>query len=88
MNIGKKFKLRDRMELGIDDEKDTLQSLIRSCLLELNSLKLELTVLEVEKANDNTPQLVFVFRWDLNFFSCFLLQTTCSLWSVSVFLVP
>ncbi len=58
MNIGKKFKLRDRMELGIDDEKDTLQSLIRSCLLELNSLKLELTVLEVEKANDNTPQRI------------------------------
>ena len=31
------------MEIGIDAEKDTLQSLIRSCLLELNSLKLELT---------------------------------------------
>ena len=44
------------MEIGIDAEKDTLQSLIRSCLLELNSLKLELTQLEVERANDSTPQ--------------------------------
>jgi len=43
------------MEIGIDAEKDTLQSLIRSCLLELNRLKLELTKLEVEKSNDNTP---------------------------------
>ena len=43
------------MEIGIDAEKDTLQSLIRSCLLELNRLKLDLTKLEVEKANDNTP---------------------------------
>ena len=43
------------MEIGIDAEKDTLQSLIRSCLLELNRLKLELTKLEVERANDNTP---------------------------------
>jgi len=43
------------MELGIDAEKETLQSLIRSCLLELNKLKLDLTQLEVEKANDNTP---------------------------------
>ena len=43
------------MQIGIDAEKDTLQSLIRSCLLELNSLKLDLTKLEVEKANDNTP---------------------------------
>ena len=43
------------MELGIDAEKETLQSLIRSCLLELNDLKLDLTKLEVERANDNTP---------------------------------
>ena len=43
------------MQLGIDAEKDTLQSLIRSCLLELNKLKLDLTELEVERANDNTP---------------------------------
>ena len=46
------------MEIGIDAEKDTLQSLIRSCLLELNKLKLDLTKLEVEKANDTTPQRI------------------------------
>lgn len=44
------------MEIGIDAEKDTLQSLIRSCLLELNSLKFQLTELEVERSNDNSPQ--------------------------------
>ena len=43
------------MQIGIDAEKDTLQSLIRSCLLELNKLKYDLTELEVERANDNTP---------------------------------
>ena len=42
------------MENGIDAEKETLQSLVRSCLLELNKLKFELTELEVEKANDNS----------------------------------
>ena len=31
----------------MDVEKDTLQSLIRSCLLELNNLKYDLTELEV-----------------------------------------
>ena len=31
------------MELGMDSEKETLQSLIKSCLLELNKLKYDLT---------------------------------------------
>ena len=46
------------MDVGMDSEKDTLQSLIRSCLLELNTLKLELTEFEVERENDNTPQRI------------------------------
>ena len=53
------------MELGIDAEKDTLQSLIRSCLLELNSLKLDLTKLEVERANDNTPHRIKELEKDI-----------------------
>ena len=53
------------MEIGIDAEKDTLQSLIRSCLLELNSLKFELTELEVERANDNTPQRIKELEQDI-----------------------
>ena len=53
------------MQLGIDAEKDTLQSLIRSCLLELNSLKLELTKLEVERANDTTPQRLKELEQDI-----------------------
>jgi chromosome segregation ATPase len=64
-DIGIKFKLRDRMEIGIDAEKDTLQSLIRSCLLELNKLKLELTELEIEKANDSTPQRIKELEKDI-----------------------
>ncbi|MDO5823696.1 hypothetical protein [Methanobrevibacter sp.] len=46
------------MEQGIDDEKDILQSLIRFSLLEINELKYDLTRLEVERANDNTPQRI------------------------------
>lgn len=53
------------MELGIDAEKDTLQSLIRSCLLELNELKYDLTALEVERANDNTPQRIKELEKDI-----------------------
>lgn len=53
------------MQLGIDAEKDTLQSLIRSCLLELNKLKLDLTELEVERANDNTPQRIRELEKDI-----------------------
>ena len=53
------------MEIGIDAEKDTLQSLIRSCLLELNKLKFDLTELEVEKANDNTPQRIKELEKDI-----------------------
>ena len=53
------------MQLGIDAEKDTLQSLIRSCLLELNKLKLDLTELEVERANDNTPQRIKELEKDI-----------------------
>ena len=53
------------MEIGIDAEKDTLQSLIRSCLLELNKLKLDLTELEVEKANDTTPQRIKELEQDI-----------------------
>ena len=53
------------MGIGIDAEKDTLQSLIRSCLLELNQLKYELTELEVERANDNTPQRIKELEQDI-----------------------
>ncbi|WP_295599188.1 glycosyl transferase [uncultured Methanobrevibacter sp.] len=53
------------MEIGIDAEKDTLQSLIRSCLLELNTLKYELTELEVERNNDNTPQRIKELEKDI-----------------------
>nr|WP_295000571.1 glycosyl transferase [uncultured Methanobrevibacter sp.] len=53
------------MEIGIDAEKDTLQSLIRSCLLELNKLKYELTELEVERANDTTPQRIKELEKDI-----------------------
>jgi chromosome segregation ATPase len=53
------------MEIGIDAEKDTLQSLIRSCLLELNTIKFELTELEVERANDNTPQRIKELEKDI-----------------------
>ena len=53
------------MEIGIDAEKDTLQSLVRSCLLELNTLKFELTQLEVERANDNAPQRIRELEQDI-----------------------
>lgn len=53
------------MEMGIDAEKDTLQSLIRTCLLELNSLKLELTELEVEREKDDTPQRIKELEQDI-----------------------
>ena len=53
------------MEIGIDAEKDTLQSLVRSCLLELNTIKLELTQLEVERANDNAPQRIKELEKDI-----------------------
>ena len=53
------------MQIGIDAEKDTLQSLIRSCLLELNKLKYDLTELEVERANDNTPQRIKELEKDI-----------------------
>lgn len=53
------------MDVGTDSEKDTLQSLIRSCLLELNTLKLELTEFEVERENDNTSQRIKELEQDI-----------------------
>ena len=53
------------MEMGYDAEKDTLQSLIRTCLLELNALKLELTEFEVERENDDTPQRIKELEQDI-----------------------
>ena len=53
------------MENGIDAEKETLQSLVRSCLLELNKLKFELTELEVEKANDNSASRIRELEQDI-----------------------
>ena len=44
------------MELGAGIENETLQNLIRDCLLELNRLKFDLTELEIAKARDTTPQ--------------------------------
>lgn len=46
------------MELGAGIENETLQNLIRDCLLELNRLKLDLTELEIVKARDTTPQKI------------------------------
>lgn len=41
------------MGLSIDAEKETLQSLVKSCLLELNSLKMDLTELEMDQSQNN-----------------------------------
>ncbi len=46
------------MEVGAGIENETLQSLIRDCLLELNRLKFDLTELEVAKSRDTTPQKI------------------------------
>ncbi|HJJ02471.1 MAG TPA: glycosyl transferase [Methanobrevibacter smithii] len=46
------------MELGAGIENETLQNLIRDCLLELNRLKFDLTELEMAKARDTTPQKI------------------------------
>lgn len=46
------------MELGAGIENETLQNLIRDCLLELNRLKFDLTELEIDKARDTTPQKI------------------------------
>lgn len=46
------------MELGAGIENETLQNLIRDCLLELNWLKFDLTELEIAKARDTTPQKI------------------------------
>lgn len=46
------------MELGAGIENETLQNLIRDCLLELNRIKLDLTELEIAKARDTTPQKI------------------------------
>ena len=53
------------MQNGIDAEKETLQSLVRSCLLELNKLKFDLTQLEVEKANDNSASRIRELEQDI-----------------------
>ena len=50
---------------GIDAEKETLQSLVRSCLLELNKLKFDLTQMEVEKANDNSASRIQELEQDI-----------------------
>ncbi|WP_407431427.1 hypothetical protein [Methanobrevibacter sp.] len=50
---------------GIDTEKETLQSLVRSCLLELNKLKFDLTQMEVEKANDNSASRIRELEQDI-----------------------
>lgn len=46
------------MELDAGIENETLQNLIRDCLLELNRLKFDLTELEIAKARDTTPQKI------------------------------
>jgi hypothetical protein len=53
------------MEYGMDAEKGALQSLVRSCLLELNKLKFDLTQLEVEKANDNSASRIRELEQDI-----------------------
>ena len=49
----------------MDAEKETLQSLVRSCLLELNKLKFDLTQMEVEKANDNSASRIRELEQDI-----------------------
>lgn len=53
------------MENGVDSEKELLQSLVRSCLLELNSVKFDLTELEVEKANDDSASRIRELEQDV-----------------------
>jgi len=53
------------MKNGIDAEKETLESLVRSCLLELNKLKFNLTELEIEKANDNSASRIQELEQDV-----------------------
>ena len=53
------------MENAIDAEKEALQSLVRSCLLELNKLKFDITQLEVEKANDNSASRIRELEQDI-----------------------
>ena len=53
------------MEYGIGAEKEALQSLVRSCLLELNKLKFDLTQMEVERANDNSASRIQELEQDI-----------------------
>ena len=46
------------MEVGFDAQQDTLQSLIKSCLLEINKLKLRLTELQIQKSRENSDEKI------------------------------
>ena len=46
------------MQLGAEVQTDTLQSLIRSCLLELNKLKLNLTELQIQRSKANSDERI------------------------------
>ncbi|MCQ2972525.1 MAG: glycosyl transferase [archaeon] len=46
------------MQLGAEVQTDTLQSLIRSCLLELNKLKLNLTELQIQRFKANSDERI------------------------------
>ncbi len=53
------------MRNGIDIDRDTLQSLLKSCLLELNNLKFDLTKIEVERLNDNSDERIKELEKDI-----------------------
>lgn len=46
------------MEVGFDAQQDTLQSLIKSCLLEINKLKLRLTELQIQRSRENSDEKI------------------------------
>lgn len=46
------------MEVGFDTQQDILQSLIKSCLLEINKLKLRLTELQIQKSRENSDEKI------------------------------
>ena len=53
------------MRNGIDIDRDTLQSLLKSCLLELNNLKFDLTKIEVERVKDNSEERIKELEKDI-----------------------
>ncbi len=53
------------MENRISVDSSTLQQLLRSCLLELNTLKFDLTAMEVERSNDDSIERIKELEKDI-----------------------